>query len=96
MATPETQHPAPVRLSGLDLDRAYRLTDETIAGDAGQPDIDFAPWWAAGDGRVVSGRALAVAGVTLPVLAPESALVLRAVAEPRPGDGSGTENRSLP
>lgn len=96
VATPETQHPAPMRLTGLDLDRAYRLTDQTITGDADLPETDFAPWWAAGDGRVVSGRALAVAGVRLPVLAPESALVLRAVAEPRPGDSSGTENRSLP
>lgn len=95
VATPETQQPAPVRLTGLDLDRVYRLTDQTIPGDAGQPHIDLAPWWAAGDGRVVSGRALAVAGVTLPVLAPESALVLRAVAEPWPGDSSGREDRSL-
>jgi alpha-galactosidase len=82
VAATETQHPAPVRLTGLDLDRAYRLTDQTITGDADEPDADFAPWWAAGDGRVVAGRALAVAGVTLPVLAPECALVLRAVAEP--------------
>ena len=83
VATPETQHPAPVRLTGLDLDRSYRLTDQTITGDAHRPDAaDLGPWWAAGDGRGVSGRALAVAGVTLPVLAPEDALVLHALAEP--------------
>jgi alpha-galactosidase len=85
VASTATQHPASLRLTGLDLDRAYRLTDQTIAGDAGQPVADNAPWWAAGDGLVVSGRALAVAGVALPVLDPESALVLRAVAEPDQG-----------
>ena len=28
-----TQHPAPLRLTGLDPDRSYRLTDETATTD---------------------------------------------------------------
>ena len=78
VASPDTQHPAPLRLTGLDPDRAYRLTDETLPGE--QAVADLTPWWATADGHVVSGRALASMGVTLPVLAPECALVLRAVA----------------
>ena len=78
VAATATQHPAPLRLTGLDPDRSYRLSDETATAD--RHAADLAPWWAAGSGQVVAGRALAVAGVTLPVLGPESALVLHVVA----------------
>jgi len=82
VATPATQHPAPLRLSGLDPDQAYRLTDETVAAPSDDyTGADLTPWWAADDGQVVPGRALATVGVTLPVLAPECALVLRALAQ---------------
>ncbi len=77
VASTATQHPAPLRLTGLDPDRSYRLTDETATAD--QHAADLSPWWAAGTGQVVDGRALAGAGVTLPVLGPEAALVLHAV-----------------
>ena len=77
VAATATQHPARLRLTGLDPEQAYLLTDETIPSD--QHLMDLAPWWAA-DGSTVTGRVAEVAGVSLPVLAPESAKVLRAVA----------------
>ncbi len=71
-----TQHPAPLRLTGLDPDRRYRLVEEAPRGPGG-PDLTDA--WSA-DGTQLSGRVLATAGIGLPVLNPEDALVLRLVA----------------
>lgn len=74
VAATATQHPAHLRLTGLDPDRSYRLTDETATAD--QHAADLSTWWAAAPGRVVTGRALAGAGVSLPAMSPETALVL--------------------
>ena len=79
VASPATQHPAPLRLTGLDPDANYRLSEVTATAD--QHSADLAPWWAQGRGQVLTGRVLATAGVALPVLAPETALVIRAAAD---------------
>lgn len=80
VAATATQHPAALRLTGLDPDLRYRLTEE-VPPDPGGPDLTDA--WSA-DGTVLSGRALAGAGVALPVLLPEDARVLRLEAlDPR-------------
>ena len=79
VASPATQHPAPLRLTGLDPDATYRLSEVTATAD--QHGADLASWWAQGRGQVLTGRVLATAGVALPVLAPETARVIRAVAE---------------
>jgi alpha-galactosidase len=77
VAATATQHPAPLRLTGLDPERAYLLTEELAAGP-GLAEFSGATWSPAG--AVLSGRVLAAAGVALPVLDPEAARVLRVVA----------------
>lgn len=81
VAATTTQHPAPLRLTGLDPRTTYRVSDVTPNAD--QHGADLAPWWAEGAGLALSGHALATAGVSLPVLAPETARVLRVVTDPR-------------
>ena len=78
VASPATQHPAPLRLTGLDPDRTYRLADVTATAD--QHDADLTPWWASSGDHALPGRFLAAAGVSLPVMAPETARVVRLVA----------------
>jgi alpha-galactosidase len=72
-----TQHPAPVLLPGLDEDATYLLTGETPTRD--QHVADVATSWLDGDGLRLPGQVTTRAGVGVPVLAPETALVLRAV-----------------
>jgi alpha-galactosidase len=72
-----TQHLAPVLLPGLDEDASYLLTGETPTRD--QHVADVGTTWLDGDGLVLSGRVAGRAGVAMPVLAPETARVLRAV-----------------
>jgi len=76
VAATATQHPAPLRLTGLDPDRSYLLTEELPPGPGG---VDLTGAWSA-SGAVVSGRVLAAAGVALPALLPEEARVLHVVA----------------
>lgn len=76
VASTQTQHPAPLRLTGLDPDRRYRLTEALPRGEGG---ADLAGPWSV-DGTVVTGRVLAAAGVALPPMDPEEARVLRVVA----------------
>ncbi len=71
-----TQHPAALRLTGLDPDRAYRLTEALPPAPGG---ADLTDRWSA-SGQVLTGRVLATAGVALPVMHPEDARVLRVVA----------------
>ncbi|MDR7254812.1 alpha-galactosidase [Nocardioides sp. BE266] len=78
VASTATQHPAALRLTGLDPDRTYRIADVTATAD--QHDMGLTPWWAASGEQALPGRVLATAGVSLPVMAPESARVLRLVA----------------
>ncbi len=75
VAATATQHPAPLRLTGLDPARTYRLSEELPpTGGA-----DLSGRWSA-SGAVLNAQVLAAAGVPLPVMAPEEARVLRAVA----------------
>ncbi|QSR32479.1 alpha-galactosidase [Nocardioides sp. S5] len=76
VAATETQHPAPLLLTGLDPDRTYRLSEELPPTPGG---ADLSGTWAA-RGAELGGRVLATVGVALPVLDPEEARVLRLVA----------------
>ena len=76
VAATETQHPAPLRLTGLDPDRTYRLAEELPPAPGG---ADLSGTWSA-RGAELGGRVLATVGVALPVLDPEEARVLRLVA----------------
>jgi alpha-galactosidase len=76
VAATATQHPAPLRLTGLDPDRRYRVTEEMPRGPGG---ADLTGAWSA-HGTELTGRVLATAGIALPVLDPEEARVLRLVA----------------
>ncbi len=76
VAATATQHPATLRLPGLDPDRRYRITEEMPPGPGGP---DLTGGWSA-DGAAVSGRVLAASGLALPVLDPEEARVLRLVS----------------
>ncbi len=76
VAATDTQHPAPLRLTGLDPDALYRLDEELPPAPGG---ADLTGAWAA-VGTVLPGRVLATSGVALPVLDPEEARVLRVTA----------------
>jgi alpha-galactosidase len=71
--------PGVVRLDGLDPERAYRVEPVTIAGGPAlrqaQP-----PGWLAGGGITLGGQALGAAGLQMPVLLPEQALLLHLTA----------------
>lgn len=72
VAATATQHPASLRLSGLDPEASYRIVEEMPpTGGA-----DLAGRWSV-DGAVLPGRVLATLGVALPPLDPEEARVLR-------------------
>jgi alpha-galactosidase len=73
-----TQSPTAVLLPGLDPARTYRVTGENPPGERHVADLGAS--WLDGDGIEVPGSVLGSAGVRLPVLAPESAQVLRATA----------------
>ncbi|NPC45187.1 alpha-galactosidase [Nocardioides sp. zg-1230] len=75
VAATSTQHPAPLRLAGLDPDRHYRLAEEMPRGVG----ADMTGGWSA-DGAELSGRVLATSGIALPVMHPEESRVLRLVA----------------
>jgi alpha-galactosidase len=75
VAATSTQHPAPLRLAGLDPDRRYRLAEEAPRGVG----ADMTGRWSA-DGAELSGRVLATSGIALPVMHPEESRVLRLVA----------------
>jgi alpha-galactosidase len=81
VAATSTQHPAPIRLAGLDPQRRYVLTDETPTND--QHLADLGHTWGAGEGVTMSGRVLGTAGVRLPATAPDTARVWRVVGSPR-------------
>ena len=76
VAATATQHPAALRLTGLDPDRAYQLSEDLPPDLAG---ADMSGRWSAA-GTVLTGRVLAELGVALPVLNPEEVRVLRVVA----------------
>lgn len=76
VAATDTQHPAPLRLTGLDPDTRYLLEEELPPAPGG---ADLTGRWAA-VGTTLPGRVLATSGVALPVLDPEEVRVLRVTA----------------
>jgi alpha-galactosidase len=64
----------PLRLGGLDPERSYLVRHEPLPGEHFGP-MRQAPQWMA-DGVTLTGRQLAAVGLTLPVLNPESAILL--------------------
>ena len=70
-----TQSPYPVRLTGLDADRRYRLRTAMPVTDA-HP-WDLAPTWTTGEEIETTGGLLERAGLRLPTTAPETAYVVR-------------------
>jgi alpha-galactosidase len=70
-----TQSPGAVRLPGLDPARRYQVARAAASADV--PVLNLTESWLAGDPLVLPGSVLSGVGVRLPVLAPESALVLR-------------------
>jgi alpha-galactosidase len=79
LATSSAQTPGTVRLPGLDPERAYRVEPVPLAGGPQYGHAEPPPWLA---GATLSGRALGVAGLQLPVLFPEQALVVHLAASP--------------
>jgi alpha-galactosidase len=75
VAATATQHPARLRLTGLDPGRSYRLAEE-MAPSGG---ADLTGAWSA-HGVEATGRSLSTLGVALPPLDPEEARVLRVTA----------------
>jgi alpha-galactosidase len=67
--------PGRARLPGLDPDAVYLVEPLAVGGEPLLTHSAAPPWYAAG-GVSLGGRALAEAGLELPVLAPEQALVL--------------------
>ena len=74
IASTDTQHPSPLRLTGLDPESSYLVTEVTPTAD--QHGIDLSTWWAADGGATLSGHALATVGIRLPVMAPDTARVI--------------------
>lgn len=79
VAATNTQHPAPIRLTGLDPAASYLVAGETPTRD--QHGMDLGESWLTGPGLTVSGSALHHRGVRLPVLPPETAQVIRVVRQ---------------
>ena len=74
LASSPTEVPPPVRLSGLDSGRRYRVLSVPLAGGPSAQEITSPPW--AADGIVLTGQVLMRVGLQMPVLHPEQALVL--------------------
>jgi alpha-galactosidase len=71
--------PPPLRFPGLDADRVYRLEPLTLGG-APHAIQDAPPAWLVEGGITITGQLLADIGVPVPLLGPEQALLLRALA----------------
>ncbi|QIK72623.1 alpha-galactosidase [Propioniciclava coleopterorum] len=72
VASPDTALPGRLRLPGLDADRRYRVRPLL----AGRPPALRPPaWWGDGEGVVLTGAALAGAGVAAPLMFPENAVL---------------------
>ncbi len=68
--------PDPARLPGLSPDRSYRVEPLAAGGSPSTSQRSGPPWLRAG-GVVLPGRVLAEAGLAMPALHPEQALLLR-------------------
>jgi len=83
MQTTLTALPGRVRLPGLDPERHYRV-EPLAPGNETHSGTGQVGWWQAG-GITLSGRALTEAGVQAPVQHPEHLVLVRLVAQDRPG-----------
>ncbi|HEY0700421.1 MAG TPA: alpha-galactosidase, partial [Micromonospora sp.] len=93
LATTPTVSPGPVRVPGLTPDRAYRVR---VVEEAGLPDEGhLRPAWLRGEPVVLSGRALAVTGLQLPVLEPERLLLLHLLDAERTDEPARTGDPEL-
>jgi alpha-galactosidase len=79
LSTPSVAVPPPLRFPGLDPDRRYRIVPLAVGG-APHAVQDAPPAWLADGGITITGRLLSDLGLPVPLLAPEQALVLRAIA----------------
>ncbi|MDX2025155.1 alpha-galactosidase [Microcella sp.] len=79
LATAAVAVPPPLRFPGLDPGRRYRIEPLTVGGPP-HAIQDAPPAWLADGGITITGRLLAELGLPVPLLAPEQALLLRAVA----------------
>ncbi len=79
LATAVVAVPPPLRFPGLDPDRLYRVEPLTVGG-APHAVQDAPPAWLTAGGITITGRLLADLGLPVPLLAPEQALLLRAIA----------------
>jgi alpha-galactosidase len=75
-----TWPPGRARLPGLHPDRRYRVHLQPPGTDTGGAWPGLPPWCAEGGSAVLTGRALAIAGVQIPPLHPEHLLLVRASA----------------
>ncbi|MHA7985931.1 alpha-galactosidase [Rathayibacter sp. CAU 1779] len=84
LATSPNESPARLRFPGLDADRSYRITTGLQLDRHAVAHISLPEWLRtaveSGEGVIVSGRVLAEAGLPLPGLHPEHAMVLELVA----------------
>lgn len=74
----DTSRPAPLRLPGLDPGASYRVALVDLTGTVARR-RGRAPGWLAKGGIELPGRVLETAGIALPALDPEQALVIKAV-----------------
>jgi alpha-galactosidase len=74
LASSPTELPPPVQLSGLEPVRRYRVAPVPLAGGPRAQEIASPPW--AADGIVLTGEVLMRAGLQMPVLHPEQAMIL--------------------
>jgi alpha-galactosidase len=75
LASSPTEVPPPVLLNGLEPGRRYRVVPVPLAGGPSAQEIASPPW--AQDGIVLTGEVLMGAGLQMPVLHPEQAMILR-------------------
>ncbi|MGI9595083.1 MAG: alpha-galactosidase, partial [Acidimicrobiales bacterium] len=90
----------PVRLSGLDPDRRYRVQAPPLPGPSRDRGVSKPAWMDEGDGDrpvIVTGRVLMNQGLMPPVLDPESALIIHLRCEDEPaGPDRRTPDRPTP
>lgn len=81
LVTPTDSVPTARRLPGLDPHRMYRITPVDVGAEAATYPGTAPAWWHDGE-LTLSGAALGSVGLTLPILHPDEALVLRVTAVP--------------
>jgi alpha-galactosidase len=72
--------PVPMRVPGLDPQRRYRVRPVNLAGGPTVLQAAAPPWLSDG-GTTLTGRALDVVGVSVPVMQPENAMVFEVISE---------------